>query len=170
MLSLALTHWEWDEELQSAGQSFPDVLQGLCVHSCRRLWLVGNHPSFLICAPSWTDGSHRKETWTAWHLSWLKLRSPGCWQLLVATCCYSVLRLTGNGGEGGVQRRGKCGVSAEAEIPLKARCALQYGFSLSFLNSLKCHEASVCIFFSRVELLRAAHWKGTWGKSRASVT
>lgn len=147
MLSLALAHSEWDEELQSAGQSFPDVLQGLCVRSCRRLSLVGNHSSFLICAPSQTDGSHGTETWTAWHLSWPKLRSPGCWQLPVATCCYSVLSLTGNAGEGGVQRGSKYGVSAEAETPLKTHCTWQCGFSLWIQNVLKCHEASVCLHF-----------------------
>lgn len=128
MLSLALAHSEWDEELQSAGQSFPDVLQGLCVRSCRRLSLVGNHPSSLICTPPWTDGSHGKETWTAWHLPWPKVRSPGCWQLPVATCCYSVLSLTGNAGEGGVQRDDKCGVSAET--PLRTHCTLQDGFPM----------------------------------------
>lgn len=30
MLSLAFAHSVWDKELQSAGQSFPDVLQSLC--------------------------------------------------------------------------------------------------------------------------------------------
>lgn len=129
MLSLALAHSEWDEEPQSAGQSFPDVLQGLCVRSCRRqLSLVGNHPSVLICTPPCADGSHGKETRTAWHLSWPKLRSPGCWQLPAATCCYLVLSLTGNAG--GVQRDGKCGVSPEAETPHRTRCTLQDGFSL----------------------------------------
>lgn len=38
MLSLAFAHSVWDKESQSAGQSFPDVLQSVCacahVDSC----------------------------------------------------------------------------------------------------------------------------------------